>query len=126
MALIQCPECDERVSDKAATCIHCGYPLQKVQGKVMIKASNAFIGLFGKYNIYDHHMEKIASLKAGEIWEIDLEVDTVFFAKYSGAFSDPQRIECYADQINKFSISIQNNGFGKGFSISRVDIIDSD
>lgn len=27
MALINCPECGRQVSDKATTCIHCGYPL---------------------------------------------------------------------------------------------------
>ena len=27
MALINCPECGREVSDKAPTCIHCGYPL---------------------------------------------------------------------------------------------------
>lgn len=26
--LIQCPECDNKISDKAITCIFCGYPLQ--------------------------------------------------------------------------------------------------
>lgn len=27
MAIIQCPACKERISDKAATCIHCGVSL---------------------------------------------------------------------------------------------------
>lgn len=27
MALIKCPECGRDVSDKAAVCIHCGYPI---------------------------------------------------------------------------------------------------
>lgn len=27
MAIIQCPECQGKVSDKASVCIHCGYPL---------------------------------------------------------------------------------------------------
>lgn len=27
MALIICPECGKEISDKAAACIHCGYPL---------------------------------------------------------------------------------------------------
>lgn len=27
MALTKCPECGKEVSDKAPTCIHCGYPL---------------------------------------------------------------------------------------------------
>lgn len=26
--LIKCPECGQEVSDKAPSCIHCGYPLQ--------------------------------------------------------------------------------------------------
>ena len=30
MALIICPECNGKVSDKATACIHCGYPLQMI------------------------------------------------------------------------------------------------
>jgi len=29
MALINCPECNKEVSDKASACIHCGYPLEE-------------------------------------------------------------------------------------------------
>lgn len=29
MALIKCPECGKDVSDKAPSCIHCGFPLQE-------------------------------------------------------------------------------------------------
>lgn len=29
MALIKCPECGKKVSDKINACIHCGYPLEK-------------------------------------------------------------------------------------------------
>ena len=28
MALIHCPECGKEVSDQAAACVHCGYPLR--------------------------------------------------------------------------------------------------
>lgn len=28
MALIKCPECGKEISDKAKTCIHCGYPIE--------------------------------------------------------------------------------------------------
>ena len=28
MALIHCPECGREVSDLAAACVHCGYPLR--------------------------------------------------------------------------------------------------
>lgn len=29
MALIKCPECGEKISDKSKQCIHCGYPLDE-------------------------------------------------------------------------------------------------
>ena len=29
MALITCPECGGKISNKAETCIHCGYPFKK-------------------------------------------------------------------------------------------------
>jgi len=28
MALLTCPECDEKVSSKADKCVHCGLPLE--------------------------------------------------------------------------------------------------
>ena len=34
MALIKCPECGKKVSDKANTCIHCGYPLEEYKEKI--------------------------------------------------------------------------------------------
>lgn len=39
MALIECPECGGKVSDKATICIHCGYPLHEnsCEGKNEIK-----------------------------------------------------------------------------------------
>lgn len=30
MALIQCPECDNNISDKAIACPHCGYPSSEI------------------------------------------------------------------------------------------------
>lgn len=30
MALINCPECGKEISDKATTCIHCGFPLNNI------------------------------------------------------------------------------------------------
>jgi hypothetical protein len=31
MALIDCPECEKKISDKAAACPHCGYPLRETR-----------------------------------------------------------------------------------------------
>ena len=31
MALIKCPECGKEISDQASACIHCGFPLSKLE-----------------------------------------------------------------------------------------------
>lgn len=33
MALLKCPECSRQVSDQAAACRECGYPIRKVEYK---------------------------------------------------------------------------------------------
>ena len=40
MALIKCPECGKEISDRAALCVNCGYPIQgqNVESKLIIKA----------------------------------------------------------------------------------------
>lgn len=40
MAIVLCPECKKEVSEKAATCPHCGYPLNvSAQGQPSIQTS---------------------------------------------------------------------------------------
>lgn len=56
--LIKCPECGKEVSDNAAACVHCGYPLMQKKEAVkktvrtkrkdgQIVASNIVLGIFG-------------------------------------------------------------------------------
>lgn len=33
MSLINCPECQKEISDKAASCPHCGYPIENNQSR---------------------------------------------------------------------------------------------
>lgn len=40
MALITCPECNHQVSDRAASCPHCGYPFAVEESNVMITPIN--------------------------------------------------------------------------------------
>jgi hypothetical protein len=42
MALIECPECKREISDKADSCPHCGYPIDK---KIKLNVSNAHVSL---------------------------------------------------------------------------------
>jgi len=43
MALITCPECGNQISDKAAVCIHCGYPLSEYKEVTVIEAEKSNI-----------------------------------------------------------------------------------
>ena len=38
--LIKCPECELQVSDKAASCPHCGYPLKEQKTKNINRKPN--------------------------------------------------------------------------------------
>lgn len=49
MALFKCPECGKEISDKATSCIHCGFPLtpklknvirRHRDGSIVLEASN--------------------------------------------------------------------------------------
>lgn len=50
MALLICPECGGKVSDKAKVCIHCGYPLDcnTQNSNEFIQPSNKLFGVKGK------------------------------------------------------------------------------
>lgn len=45
MALIKCPECDKKISDKAESCPHCGYSFEK-----KVSNNGNLVNLKGKWN----------------------------------------------------------------------------
>ena len=53
MALIECPECKEKVSDKALVCIHCGFPLENFQNKNYCKINTEKCDLADLKKFYD-------------------------------------------------------------------------
>lgn len=42
MALIKCPECGKEISDKASSCLNCGYPIEllSLEGKLIWTGSS--------------------------------------------------------------------------------------
>lgn len=40
MALVKCKECGKEISDKATTCIHCGYPVKKQNANNRLDSKN--------------------------------------------------------------------------------------
>ncbi len=66
MALIKCPECGKEVSDKAAVCIHCGYPLkQTVAPNGGNSSINSMSGIPRCPTCGSVNVEKISNLNRG-------------------------------------------------------------
>ena len=69
MALIACPECGGKVSDKAKACVHCGYPLE-VLG---IESTNVFKIILtrlpykgnSKWRSSSEYNEAVSAVRAG-------------------------------------------------------------
>jgi len=69
MALIQCPECSKAISDKAHTCIHCGYPLSEagVPGEVWIKIPSNVAG--GEADFFSFKRVAVKDPRGQILWE---------------------------------------------------------
>lgn len=120
MALIKCTECGKEISDKAEKCIHCGYPIKAhiAQGKVVFQTSNDFIGLLGKYTIKDKDGNVVAKLKANDYFETNIDSDTTFYIRYSGAFSTFKEAFAPVNSVSKFSIGL--SGGGTNFYVTKI------
>ncbi len=79
MALIKCPDCGKKVSDRAVQCIHCGCPLDDITNneensemvKVFVERKNKFVGCAITSILYIDG-EEIISLNNGESCELSL------------------------------------------------------
>ena len=71
--LIKCPECNKEVSDKAECCIHCGYPLQKINDSNICQIDGIEYDLSDELKKFkeDMHIVIVASLIKNKI-PIDL------------------------------------------------------
>ncbi len=77
MALISCPECGQMISDKAYTCVHCGYPL-KEQQQISKKMINAIIHRKSKteygaiVNVVSVDGTQVGSINNGETYKFSI------------------------------------------------------
>ena len=71
MALIKCPECGKEISDKSSACIHCGAPLEDMNGTQVIIRANEHPNAWSwgasmvEIGIYNELGEELASLRSG-------------------------------------------------------------
>lgn len=118
--MIKCPECLNEIPAQSLTCSYCGYPLktQIRQGKAVFQTSNDFIGLLGKYTIKDKEGNVVAKLKANDYFETNINTDTTFYIRYSGAFTTFKEAFAPAGSVSRFSIGL--SGGGTSFYVTKI------
>ena len=125
--IITCSECNTLVSDNLEACAECGCPIKKAtltqgvapkpraiipQGKATFQATGDFIGLVGKYVIMDGDGNTLAKIKAMGCFEIKIDIDTVFYLKYSGGFGKPTQVMARANKVNRYTLGLNRVGTG--------------
>ena len=93
MALIKCPECGKEISDKAPSCIHCGFPLDAsvratydiVEHKIDVKFEvEKIIKKFEEYRIRDAAFYFRTARFTYDAYYTDIDIDTMQKSLSSG------------------------------------------
>ena len=126
MAIIQCPECGNNVSDMAKICIHCGFPISSLkpkQGLATIKIGRLDPNnLWAKATIIDDDTGlEIAKVRQGESY--DLKVDKTMNIKVKfGPLMRAATATLNPHERVKYLLASQTFTL----FLTKVDIIDSD
>lgn len=97
MALIECPECNTQVSDKAASCPHCGCPISERNTQIHIvrdtseqaRSRGVYIitglifGAIGFHNFYSGNNVSGAIKIALVLFSVVLDASTGFYTGFS-------------------------------------------
>ena len=106
MALINCPECNKEVSDKAEVCIHCGYPLHTVLYTLKITGyqntdSYAVAGLVEIFDkTYEQGFEIVENLPYEIMEDIDKEVVISHANRLQKKLFDVEIVDSYGKVID--------------------------
>lgn len=105
MALINCPECNKEVSDKAEVCIHCGYPLRIDSYTLKITGyqntdSYAVAGLVEIFDkTYDEGFEIVENLPYEIMKDRDKEVVINYATRLQKKLFDVEIVDNYGKAI---------------------------
>lgn len=132
MALIKCPECGSSVSDRAATCIHCGCPLAKSAdgNRIRIKtpAPGSYDGLIlGQFKLMDMDtMSVIATVGQGGTFDItsDKPINAGFV--WGIGTCPPKKCRFTVHPGKKYKISWTVSWAMPAVVCNEVDYLDSD
>lgn len=115
MAMIQCPECGNQVSDKAANCIHCGCPIN-VSKRVKIKLP--LIEKSGKFMLTPCDAEVFSGGKA--VWRGQSGTVASFDIEANGAANIIFR-QVPAGPFGKTDFAVEGNiEMGKSYEVKRA------
>ena len=133
MALIQCPECGQEVSDKAKVCIKCGYPLEDLKPKqhyLFFKASPIPGMMKVNVKVINYSTEQeITTLRMGETDKIPFNKEMFICAKYAvfgGKVIDCEPVMVIPDRDYKFNIVATGALQTNKLRLCEVDVIDSE
>ena len=131
MALIQCPECGQNVSSSAATCIHCGSPLQKPKNVISVRIVRfGTAGIVDRnFEIYDDESgELLETIKGGQIWTAELDTPRKLRFHFKGAIIPvlgPKDLifNYIPNGIVKYEMELVKGLWRHSFVLNKVDMI---
>ena len=131
MALIKCPECKKEISDKADSCINCGYPLITLaqNNQITIKAEKRTVLASPTLTIYlyDEEGNCVANVLEGHTIYINIMKPTNLYASFvkpSGhnykirSTSNPVKV--FPDKKTKLKIDFKNGFVSTNLTMNEV------
>ena len=133
MGLITCPDCQNQVSDRAKTCIHCGAPLieEAQTAKIIIKVGTFFDQrtAFGcrKVGIYNKYDRKLATIKEGGTTSLNVDSIMEIYAKDESSLLPVKTnlLKVSPNKNTRLQVYWQKGVVGFKLLISEIDVIDS-
>lgn len=127
MAMINCPECGNLVSDKAKACIHCGFSFIKEKNILQIKTqADKEAMVVVTYTFTDKKTGKVlGQLHQNQSIEIELDYPTTVVCHLGRGWKDCE-LEYTPNGIQRYAIYTINGCFRAEMSFNKVDVIDSD
>lgn len=132
MALINCPECNKEISDRALTCPNCGCPIATVSNSGLVKIriprteqiADGWVGLFSsKTASITTNGHTLWEGKHGETASFNIDGPTNIVINL-GTWGNP--VEGIVNPKHKYEL-VQDYGFHMKatFRLAEVDVIDS-
>lgn len=120
MALISCPECGNKVSDKSKTCVHCGSPLQAPESKLIVHGLNERFLIGGTMRLYldDVFVGEVAKF---DRFETEITKDCTLRVECGVNTSKPS-CQIKAGEVTKIQIIFRRGTTG-GFYLQKVDTV---